>query len=136
MPLADSELDAPTDGYDTDGWQPRRTLSDPNVDLPPCLERRSDGAIVVRGHRVALSSILECLDQEKQISLPRLKTIFPTISADVLADVLAFCFRHAVEVRRYHDECEEVALAHRRAHASVPSLEELRRRWNSRHRES
>lgn len=102
------------------------------VELPPCLEQGERG-IRLTGHRVGLVQILNVL--EDGVRLAEIEEMFPTVPAEQLAAVVAFCERHPVEMRAYHQEQRATfdALAEGRM-GNAPSLMELRRRKAERDR--
>jgi hypothetical protein len=103
--------------------------------LPPFLDERDDGAIVVHGHRVTLFAILEAKaelqrqNQDRAVTAAAIADEFPSISVETIADVLQFCTRNPIPVGQYF--AEETAIAEQNAleHPYTgPTLEQLRRR--------
>ena len=98
----------------------------PDEAMPEDLERRDDGAIVLRGHRVSLHLILDAVYQGAGTS--EICRRFPDIPAATVEQVLDFCRRHAGAVRRYYDEQQSLANHYCDAEHRGPSLSELRER--------
>jgi hypothetical protein len=98
--------------------------------LPSFLEKRVDGAIVVRGHRVTLFSILEfIIANPPAAGVLSLTNAFPTIPQDLMWKILTFYINNPDAIRAYFYEQQDVAANNERLHPYVgPSLTELRRR--------
>jgi uncharacterized protein (DUF433 family) len=96
------------------------------TELPACLERRSDGAIVVRGHRVTLFALVDFI-KTKSSAVADLLEAFPTLSRDLIWDILHFYSSHSAAVEAYYGEQLEIAAKNEKPY-SGPSLEELKRR--------
>jgi uncharacterized protein (DUF433 family) len=94
--------------------------------LPPELERRDDGAIVVRGHRVSLHLILEMVFQGA--GTREICERFPDIPAAKVDALLEFCRQHAEPIRRYYEQQQSVARQYCDVEHRAPSLTELRER--------
>ncbi len=100
------------------------------VELPPfpgCIEKTSDGAIRVAGHRVSLYLILDAIFLGAPIH--EIRSMYPTIAAQQLWDVIVFCNQHLETMRRYHRLMKTQEEAQIQSHRStIPPLEELRAR--------
>jgi uncharacterized protein (DUF433 family) len=96
------------------------------IALPDCLERCADGSIRVRGHRVSLYLILDALFSGKTIS--EIESLYPTIPAPELHQVLLFCDMHTGIMYLYYKEQRSAAAAVLARPNPGPTLEELRRR--------
>lgn len=94
--------------------------------LPPELERRDDGAIVVRGHRVSLHLILDAVYQGA--ATKEICERFPDIPVAKVQQVLDFCRQHAGPVRRYYEQQQSLARQYCDAEHRGRSLNELRER--------
>lgn len=98
------------------------------VELPPfpdCIEKTSDGAIRVAGHRVSLYLILDAIFLGAPIR--EIRSMYPTIAAQQLWDVIVFCNQHVQTMRRYHKLMKTQEEAQIQSHRStIPPLEELR----------
>lgn len=92
--------------------------------LPPELEWRNDGAIVVRGHRITLHLILDAMDQGAD--LEEVRERYPDIGPEVLQRVLGFCQQHAELVRQYAEEQRSRAQQYCDSKHLGPTLDELR----------
>ena len=102
----------------------------PDEALPPELERRDDGAIVLSGHRISLYLILDLLNQgggPKEIC-----ERFPDVPVAKVQQVLEFCRQHAGLVRRYYEEQQSLAQQTCDAEHRGPSINELRARRTAR----
>ena len=97
--------------------------------LPPELEWREDGAIVVRGHRATLHLILDAID--RGAGLEEIHERFPDIGKEVLGRVLEFCRQHTELVRPYAEEQKSLAEQYCDAAHQGPSRDELRARRNA-----
>jgi uncharacterized protein (DUF433 family) len=69
--------------------------------LPGCIEQTADGAIRVAGHRVSLYLILEAFFAS--IPVDAIQSMYPTIPAEKLAAVLAFCDERADAIRQFYE---------------------------------
>ena len=96
------------------------------TDLPRCLERRDDGAIVLRGHRIKLYQFLEKYSQAS--TLEELRQTFPTISDVLLREVIAYCRDHDEECNTYFAQQKRHLEQLSRQIPNAPSLDELRGR--------
>lgn len=97
-----------------------------NTQLPPDLECRDDGAIVVRGHRIALHLILDSID--RGANLEQIHERYPDIDVEVLRRVLEFCQQHAELVRQYAEEQKSIVQQCCDSAHQGPSRDELRTR--------
>lgn len=98
----------------------------PDEALPSELERRDDGAVVVRGHRVSLHLILDMVYQGA--GTREICERFPDIPAATVERVMEFCRQHAGPVRRYYEQQQSLARQCCDAEHRGPSLNELRDR--------
>ncbi len=98
------------------------------VELPPFpgfIEKTSDGAIRVAGHRVSLYLILDAIFLGTPIH--EIRSMYPTIAAQQLWDVIVFCNQHLETMRKYHRLMKAQEEAQIQSHRStIPPLEELR----------
>jgi uncharacterized protein (DUF433 family) len=92
-------------------------------ELPDCLVQRDDGAIVVRGHRISLFVLLDRI--RAGATARKLRDEFPTLPADAIKCIIAFCKSHP-------RECDEYFAWWEARIATMddlgPSLSELKRR--------
>ena len=98
------------------------------VELPPfpdCVEKTSDGAIRLTGHRVSLYLILDSIFSGTPTD--EIRSMYPTISPQQLWDVIVFSNHHFKAMHKYYmiKKAEEEAqnLSHRN---TIPSLEDIR----------
>ena len=92
--------------------------------LPPELECREDGVIVVRGHRITLHLILDAMDHGN--GLEEIHERFPDIGKNVVGRILEFCRQHTDLVRQYCEEQKSLAQQYRDSAHQGPSRDELR----------
>lgn len=104
------------------------------MSLPDCLEQRDDGAIAVRGHRVSLHLILQ--GHYSGLSERQIHERFPSLSRENLRTVIAFCEQHPQAVRQYYDRQQSISQQALRDEHRAPSLDELRKREESRSAQS
>jgi len=96
------------------------------IELPPCFERVG-GGVRVSGHRVSLHVILDAMADGA--TPERMEEMFPTIPAEKLAAVVAFCRRHPEAMREYREERRAAAAVQAGGRTgTAPTLAELRRR--------
>lgn len=106
--------------------QPSNDLRELPAELPPDLERREDGAIVVRGRRISLFLILDAM--YRGLGAEEIQQRYPTLSGDAVDRIMKFCRQHEDSVRRFYDQQASIAREHCDPHHQGPSLEELRGR--------
>ena len=99
-----------------------------DVELPPfpdCIEKSSDGAIRLTGHRVSLYLILDAIFSSTPMD--QIRSMYPTISPQQLWDVIVFSNQHLTAMFKYYvmKKAEEKPqnMSHRN---TIPSLEVLR----------
>lgn len=94
--------------------------------LPSFLERRSDGAIVFRGHRITLHVYLE---EAQGKSVSEIQGMFPTLSDGEIRAALQFWASARSTVNEYLGEQRELARENARLYPYTgPSVAELRQR--------
>lgn len=97
--------------------------------LPRFLEKRADGEIVMRGHRVKLFAVLEVIGNSGEASAIKLQERFPSIPAAVFEETLSFCSVYSDQVEEFYKEQLAVAEQNRsRLVYTGPSIGELRQR--------
>ena len=83
--------------------------------LPPCLELRSDRAIVIAGHRVTLFTFLTAVKElernDKEISAAILNDIFPSLPLPTIVEVLKFSALQPSLIEQYFTSESAIALA-------------------------
>jgi uncharacterized protein (DUF433 family) len=99
------------------------------MQLPPFLTEWPYGEIMIAGHRIGLFSIV--VHHNEGESAEQLHERYPTLSVELLEDVLAYYQSHRAEVdeyvRRYQEELDR-----QYANGKHIDLAELRRRWEAR----
>jgi hypothetical protein len=80
---------------------------------------------------VTLFAILEVLYSSEGDSITKLQNAFPTLSNEILAEVMKFFEANEVEMREFFAEQSQIAEENRAQFADAgPSLEQLRARRN------
>jgi uncharacterized protein (DUF433 family) len=97
-------------------------------DLPPFLHRRTDGAIVVSGHRITLFAILE--KSQAGAGIAEILNAFPTLDGDIVWQILRFSSANRLAIEAYYQQQLEIATANERPYTG-PTLEKLRQRRRS-----
>jgi len=100
-----------------------------DLNLPDCLVVRSDGAIVVRGHRISLALIAEAWLAGE--TLAQVGERFPSLSRDELRAVVEFCQVNPAAIRSYYKDYKRKEAAFFVEENRGPSLSELRNRPKS-----
>ena len=98
--------------------------------LPPELELRPDGAIVVSGSRISLYIVLEA--QYLGLGIDEIHERFPSLSRDALGNILCFCQSHQEPLLRLYQQQQSIAEIHSDEDHQGPSLNELRERRRAR----
>jgi uncharacterized protein (DUF433 family) len=97
--------------------------------LPPFLTEWPYGEIMVTGHRIGLYHVL--VHHNLGQSAAMLHEQFPTLSVELLQDILAFYKSNREEVDAYVSR-EQAAIDHQRATGKHINLAELQRRLEAR----
>lgn len=93
--------------------------------LPDCVETRSDGAVVVRGHRVSLFLILQA--HYDGLTVEEIHERYPTITMANLHEIVAFTQENEDAMRQFFAE-QEAERKRIEPMIKTLSLEELRQR--------
>jgi uncharacterized protein (DUF433 family) len=97
------------------------------LELPDDLER-IDGTVRVSGCRVSLYLLLDGYLGGK--SIDEIRDMYPTIPPNKLWNIMQYVVRHIEVMRNYHAELRAAEASIISAHqTSVPSQQEMRRRW-------
>jgi uncharacterized protein (DUF433 family) len=99
------------------------------VNLPDFLEELEFGEVRVRGHRIGLFHIIE--DYNAGCSPEAIHADFPTLSPELIDQVLAFYGNNRAEVDAYVTRCREESDRLRQQTRPI-DWEELRRRMQAR----
>jgi uncharacterized protein (DUF433 family) len=101
------------------------------MQLPPFLTEWPYGEIVITGHRIGLFHVI--YNHRRGYSVAQLHEEYPTLSPELIRDVLAFYESHRSEVDAYMRHCEE-EMEQRRATGKTLDVDDLKRRWEVRQR--
>jgi len=115
-------------GEDRDAFLDEMNESD--CELREQLEVRSDGAFVVRGHRVSVQLLLQA--SSDGLTVAAIHERYPTIAKDVIANLVRFATEKPAAVARWLLVENNDAERHCTEANRGPSLEELRSRLAAR----
>ena len=96
------------------------------MDLPDFLTRHSYGEIRLTGHRIGLLHVVDAFNEG--LSPEEIGERFPTLSAPLICQVLAFYLKNRDEVDAYVAECHAEIDLQAREPQPGPSLAEMLRR--------
>jgi uncharacterized protein (DUF433 family) len=96
------------------------------MNLPEFLTEVPFGEIRLTGHRIGLFHVV--YDYNRGYSAERIHEEFPTLSLELINNVLDFYQQNRAEVDTYMARCEEEMERYRRASEPI-DWEELKRRW-------
>jgi len=99
----------------------------PLPELPPYLERRTDGYVKICGQRIGLHLILEALYQGENAE--QIQDRFSGMSVPEVEQVLGFVAGHPDAMRAYLDQQQMLASLALDESNRGPTIEELRARW-------
>ena len=97
--------------------------------LPAFLTEWPYGEIMVTGHRIGLYHVIFYHNLGQSAAM--LHEQFPTLSVELLQEILAFYDTHRVEVDAYMKRCQD-EIDRQRTTGKHLDLAELKRRWKER----
>lgn len=100
------------------------------MNLPDFLEHQPFGEIRLTGHRICLEHVIAFY--REGYTPEQLHEEYPTLSPELIQQVIDFYLQNRSEVDAYVDECERECERQRQNARKGPSLDEMKRRLRER----